>query len=60
MTKNDWIINLENVAKKANEIYGFDVATTVFKKYGADNVYSLYSCYYDSVFSELEAMSLDD
>ena len=60
MTRSDWIINLENAARRANEIYGFDIATTVFQKYSANSVYSLNSCYYDSAFCELEAMSMDD
>lgn len=60
LNKTDWIINLENAARRANEVYGYDVAASVFKKYGAHSPYSLTSCYYDAAFGELEAMGNDD
>ena len=60
MSKTDWLINLENAARRANAVYGYDVAASVFKKYGARSLYDLNSCYYDAAFSELEAMGNDD
>lgn len=60
MSKSDWIINLENAARRANEVHGYDVATAVYQKYGANSLYSLCDCYYDAAFDELEAMGIND
>lgn len=57
ITLNDWVINIENAAERANKKYGYDVATSVFMKYGAKNFYDLCSCYYDSVFDELDFLA---
>lgn len=59
ITLNDWVINIENAARRANEEYGFDIATSVFRKYGANSLDELNNCYYDSVFNELEMMAAD-
>lgn len=60
MNIDDWIINLENAAKHANEVYGFDIATIVLQKYGANSLYSLQNYYYDEVLYDLESMARKD
>lgn len=59
MDKRDWIINLENTAYQANQKYGFDVATSVFQKYGATSPYDLSSSCYGEAFDELDFMAND-
>ena len=53
----DWHINIDYAARRANEVHGYDVATSVFMKYGAKNFYDLCSCYYDFVFDELDFLA---
>ena len=59
MTKEEWIINIENTAAEAASIYGKDVMGKVLRKYGASTVAKLPSSNYEAVFGELFQMAAD-
>ena len=60
MTKQDWLINLENAASKASERLGSYAVKFVLKKYGATSIYNLSENDYASVWDELSLMAEDD
>lgn len=59
LVKNDWVINIENVAIKVATEYGQSVVDSVFRRYDAHNLHDLASCYYSEVFADLEQIAND-
>lgn len=59
MTKMDWQINIENLAARVAEIYGSDVAASVFARYDATDFEDLNPAYYDQVFGDLMLIDAD-
>lgn len=54
-----WRISIENAAHEVCEIYGVDVARSVFQRYDATNFDDLSSGYYGEVFGNLELIAND-
>lgn len=55
-----WRINIENTAADVCEMYGSEVAQSVFHRYDATGFDDLSSCYYAEVFGDLELMANDN
>ena len=60
MTKQDWRINIENLAASVSGEYGNEVAESVFKRYGATGFEDLSPIYYDEVFGDLLLIDSDN
>ncbi len=63
MTKyecENWIINIENAAATVAEQYGNEVVDSVFRRYDAQGLYDLSSCYFSEVFGDLELIANDN
>lgn len=58
--KQNWIMNLEEVATQVKELYGSETVDFVLGKYNAKNIYQLSPCDYSDVFSELYGISVDN
>ena len=59
LSKEDWLINIENTATEAEKKYGAEAVEFVFKKYGASCSEDLNPSDYSEVFGELYQMSVD-
>lgn len=59
MTRQDWRINIENLAASVSTEYGNEVAETVFRRYDATCFDGLNPSYYDEVFGDLMLMDAD-
>ena len=59
MTRQDWQINIENLAERVAEIYGVKVVTSVFARYDATCFDDLSPVYYTQVFGDLMQMESD-
>ena len=60
MTRQDWQINIENLAASVSAEYGSEVAESVFKRYGATCFEDLSPIYYDEVFGDLLLIDTDN
>ena len=63
MTKNErnnWLMNIENVAAEVAANIGQETVDFVLSKYDAKNVYALKSSDLSEVFSELYAIASDN
>ena len=60
MIKQDWRINIENLAASVSSEYGSEVAESVFKRYGATCFEDLSPIYYDEVFGDLLLIDTDN
>ena len=54
-----WETNSENAASRVAAEYGKAVVDSVFRRYGADSLSNLASCYYSEVFADLEQIAND-
>ena len=59
MSKNDWIINLENAAAEVSALLGNETVQHVLQKYDARSIEDLNPCYYSEAFDELDFMAND-
>lgn len=59
MSKNDWIINLENAAAEVATLCGKKTVQHVLQKYDARSIDDLSPCHYSEVFDELDFMAND-
>ena len=55
-----WQINIEDAVSRICLIYGTEVATSVFQRYGAHNFEDLNPCFYADVFGDLEFIANDN
>jgi len=60
MTKQDWRINIENLAASVSAKYGSEVTESVFMRYDATGFEDLSSLYYSDVFGDLMFIDSDD
>lgn len=60
MTREDWLINLENAACEATERLGSKAVRFVLGKYGASSIDDLSEGDYPAVWDELSLMAEDD
>ena len=60
MTRQDWQINIENLAASVSAKYGSEVAESVFRRYGATCFENLSPIYYDEVFGDLLLIDTDN
>ena len=60
MTRDDWIINIENAAAVAAERLGSSAVAFVLGKYGAASIDNLSESDYPAVWDELSLMAEDD
>lgn len=60
MTRQDWQINIENLAASVSAKYGSEVAESVFKRFGATCFEDLSPLYYDEVFGDLLLIDSDN
>ena len=60
MTRQDWQINIENLAASVSAKYGSEVAESVFKRFGATCFEDLSPIYYDEVFGDLLLIDSDN
>lgn len=60
MTRQDWQINIENLATSVSAEYGSEVAESVFKRYGATCFEDLSPIDYDEVFGDLLLIDSDN
>lgn len=60
MTKQDWRINIENLAASVSAEYGNEVAESVFKRYGATGFEDLNPIYYEEAFGDLLLIDSDN
>ena len=60
MTRQDWQINIENLAASVSAKYGSEVAESVFKRFGATCFEDLSPIYYDEVFGDLLLIDTDN
>lgn len=60
LSKQDWIINIEDAAFRAAAEFGNDVVASVFSRYGARSVDDLAPCFYGEVFADLELIANDN
>lgn len=60
MTRIDWEININNSAAHVAEIYGAEVAASVFARYDATSFEDLSPSHYDEVFGDLLMMEDDN
>ena len=58
--KEMWRINIENAAATVAEQYGNEVVDSVFRRYDAQGLYDLSSCYFSEVFGDLELIANDN
>jgi len=58
--KQNWIMNLEEVATQVKELSGSATVDFVLSKYNAQSIYQLSPCDYSEVFSELYGISVDN
>lgn len=59
LSKSDWIINIEDAASLVAAEHGKSVVDSVFRRYDAQNLNDLASCYYSEVFADLEQIAND-
>lgn len=60
MIKQDWRINIENLAASVSAEYGSEVVESVFRRYGATCFENLSPIYYDEVFGDLLLIDTDN
>lgn len=60
MIKQDWRINIENLAASVSAEYGSEVVESVFRRYGATCFENLCPIYYDEVFGDLLLIDTDN
>ncbi|MBO4339602.1 MAG: hypothetical protein J5877_06790 [Clostridia bacterium] len=60
MTRQDWRINIENLAASVSAEYGSEVAESVFRRYGATCFENLSPIFYDEVFGNLLLIDSDN
>lgn len=61
MTRDDWMISLENVAADVEKEFGHDVvASTLSIHYGATSIYDLHPNDYADAYGELHQMTIDN
>ena len=60
MTRQDWQINIENLAASISAEYGSEVAESIFRSYGATGFENLSPIYYDEVFGDLLLIDSDN
>lgn len=60
MIKQDWRINIENLAASVSAEYGSNVVESVFRRYGATCFENLSPIYYDEVFGDLLLIDTDN
>ena len=60
MTRQDWQINIENLAASVSVGYGSEVAESVFRRFGATCFEDLSPLYYDEVFGDLLLIDSDN
>ena len=60
MTRQDWRINIENLAASVSAEYGSEVAESVFRRYGATCFENLSPVFYDEVFGNLLLIDSDN
>lgn len=60
MTRQDWQINIENLAASVSVEYGSEVAESVFRRVGATCFEDLSPLYYDEVFGDLLLIDSDN
>ena len=60
MTRQDWRINIENLAASVSVEYGNEVAESVFRRFGATGFEDLSPIYYDEVFGDLLLIDSDN
>lgn len=60
MTREDWRINIENLAASVSAEYGSEVAESVFRRYDATCFEDLSPIYYDEVFGDLLLIDSDN
>lgn len=60
MTRQDWQINIENLAASVSAEYGSEVAESVFRRYGATCFEDLSPLYYDEVFGDMLLIDSDN
>ena len=60
MIRQDWRINIENLAVSVSAEYGSEVAESVFSRYGATCFEDLSPIYYDEVFGDLLLIDSDN
>ena len=60
MSKEDWIINIENAACKVNERLGSSTVEFILGKYGASSIEDLSEGDFPAVWDELSLMAEDD
>ena len=60
MIKQDWRINIENLAASVSAEYGSEVVESVFRRYGATCFEDLSPIYYDEVFGDLLLIDSDN
>lgn len=58
--KENWLINLENIAADMASEYGADVVNGILSLYNAHSIEDLSPCYYSEIFSELYAIASDN
>lgn len=59
MSKQDWIINLENVAAEVATLWGKETVRHILQKYSVRSLEDLNPCHYSEVFDELDFMAND-
>ena len=60
MNKDDWEINIQNLASSVAEKCGRDVAKSAFQRVGATCFADLNPAYYEEFFGDLMLMDSDD
>lgn len=55
-----WEINIDNAASRVCELYGREVAESIFHRYDAHDFHDLSPCYYAEVFGDLEQIANDN
>lgn len=58
--KEMWRINIENSATTVCSLYGKEVVSSIFQRYGAHSLSDLSPCYYSEVFADLEQIANDN
>ncbi len=59
MTRLDWQINIENLAKRVAETYGPKVVEAIFVRYDATCFDDLNPCHFADVFGDLMQIDAD-
>ena len=60
MTRENWEINIEDLASRVAAAYGNEVAESVFRRFGATCFEDLSPIYYDEVFGDLMLIDSDE